>query len=61
MKKIFTTIEVLLLIVGSFAGLILVTSGLNIVIPFEEINPYVMILIGAVILMITGAYVVKKR
>lgn len=61
MKAVFTEIEAFFIIIGSFAGLLLITSGLNLVIPYEEINPYAMVALGAVTIMITGAYAMKKN
>ena len=54
-------IEALLIIIGSFIGLALITTGVNIVIPFEHINPYTMVIIGAVILLFTGTYAISKK
>ena len=61
MKKVFDNVETFLIIIGSFAGLLLVTSGLNLVIPYETINPYLMVILGGIIIMITGAYAISKK
>lgn len=61
MKQIFSNIEAFFIIIGSFTGLLLITYGLNLVIPYEELNPYFMVILGAIILMITGAYAVSKK
>ena len=61
MKKFISEFEAFIIIIGSFSGLILLSSGLNLVIPFEKINPYIMVIVGAIIIMITGAYAFKQR
>ena len=61
MKKFISEFEAFIIIIGSFSGLIFFSSGLNLVIPFEKINPYIMVIVGAIIIMITGAYAFKQR
>lgn len=61
MPRFISEFEAFIIIIGSFTGLILLTSGLNLVIPFEKIDPYMMVAGGAIIIMITGAYAYKQR
>ena len=61
MKNFINEFETFIIIIGSLAGLILLTSGLNLVIPFEKIDPYMMVAGGAIIIMITGAYAYKQK
>lgn len=61
MKKPFDNIETFLIIIGSFAGLLLIALGLNLIIPYEKINPHLMVARGGIIIMITGAYAVSRK
>ncbi|MCK4666831.1 hypothetical protein KAU33_08780 [Candidatus Dependentiae bacterium] len=61
MKRVITKFEAFVIIICSFAGLILLNAGLNLVIPFEKIDPYLMVILGTLIIMITGAYALKKK
>lgn len=61
MKRVITLFEAFIIVIGSFAGLLLLNAGLNLTIPFEKIDPYIMISLGAIIIMITGAYAFKKK
>ena len=61
MKRAITVFEGFVIIVGSFAGLLLLNAGLNLIIPYEDIHPYLMVVLGGIIIMITGAYAFKKK
>jgi len=61
MKNVITLFEAFVILVGSFAGLIMLNAGLNLVIPFEKIDPYLMVILGTIIIMMTGAYAIKMK
>lgn len=61
MTKEFTELESFTVVMGLFGGLLLIAYGLNSIIPHENINPYFIMVLGAIIVIITSACALKKN